>query len=109
MSIGLAVDGFEWMTWDDVWPRHFKSGDCEGWCGATMIVVVTRAFTRGEDLLFQWLELQDKCELYGVHHMQDGRDLIVFERLHVTQSAEDARREHVDHLQALLNKHSVFS
>ena len=104
MVISVEVEGIEGLTWGDMWPRHAQFGECEGWCGSGLIVVVTRAFTPDEDLLFDWVERQDKAHLYGVHHLPDGRDLIVFERQWVKQSQEDAVAEHMDHLRLVLRK-----
>lgn len=102
MSIGLVVEGFEGLQWGDMWPRHIAYGECEGWCGSGLVVVLTRAFTPDEDLLFDWVLKQDKCLLYGLHHQSDGRDLIVFERQFVTQSRDEAFQEHIMHLRRVL-------
>ena len=107
MPIALSVEGFEGLQWGDMWPRHVKYGECEAWCGSGLVVVVTRAFTPDEDLLFDWVVRQDRCFLYGIHHLPDGRDLIVFERQFVTQSRDDAFTEHIEHLRTVLNQAGV--
>ena len=107
MPIAMSIEGFEGLQWGDMWPRHVKYGECEAWCGSGLIVVVTRAFTPDEDLLFDWVVRQDKCFLYGIHHLPDGLDLIVFERQFVSQSREQAFEEHLAHLRKMLLERGI--
>ena len=107
--ISLSVEGAGALTWDTVWPRTYKLGDAEGYCGDTYIVTLSRPFTRSEDHLFRWLTEQDAVELYGLAHLSDGRDLMLFERLFVTQSREAAREEHAQHLRARLEEFGLLA
>lgn len=104
----MELDGFGGLDWGSLWPRHIAYGECHGWVGSGLIIVMTRAFTPDEDLLFDWVAKQDRCHLYGIHHMQDGRDLIVFERQFVSQSQADAVAEHQAHLRKVLSQAGVI-
>jgi hypothetical protein len=68
------------------------------------MIAVTRPFTTDEDLVFRWLNDQDGCLLYGVHHLRDGRDILVFERTFKKQTVEDALAEHRAHLRTLVDR-----
>ena len=98
----ISVEGLAGVEWADLWPRHVQRGDCEAWVGGTLMIAMTRPFTVEENDVFTWLTDQDACLLYGVHHLRDGRDLMVFERLYTKQSKDDALAEHRAHLRALM-------
>jgi hypothetical protein len=97
----------ESIKWEDLWPRHIAYGECEAWCGAALVVCITRPFTPDEDLVFDWIMKQDACELFGIAHLSDGRDLIVLDRMFKTQSMHEAQMEHYDHIRAVLQAHGV--
>lgn len=100
----ITVEGLAGVEWADLWPRHFQQGDSEAWVGGTLMIAMTRPFTVNEDSVFRWLNNQDGCLLYGVHHLRDGRDLLVFERVYSKQSKEEAIEEHRQHLRFLAQR-----
>lgn len=104
----IAVDGWDGVAWSDLWPHHIEVGDCEAWVGGTLMIAVTRPFTYEENQVFQWLVEQDDAVLYALHHLRDGRDLLVFDRQFTKQHREDALGEHRAHLRALMNKTGVY-
>lgn len=106
--IALNVDGLESLKWEDLWPRHVAYGECEAWCGGGLIVCITRAFTPDEDLVFDWVMSQDSCELFGVAHLEDGRDLIVLDRTFTKQSRHDAQMEHQKHIRDVLESRGLL-
>lgn len=77
----------------EVYPRHVKVGDSEGWCGPSLIALLLRPFTPGEDAVVTWARAQDDTALLDVVHLADGRDYIVLERLHTKQSLREALSE----------------
>lgn len=95
------------IRWVDMWPRSFCVGGSEAYLGATNIVLVTKPFTPGEDAVVTWARLQDDCTLVGTHHLSDGRDLILLERLHSKQSLEEATMEQRRHLARKLDEIGV--
>lgn len=105
--IAMSVEGLDRLNWDDMFPRKFRQGDCQGWCGESFIVLVSRPFTNDEDAGFKWIMEQDKVELVGVMPLPDGRDLMMFDRCFVLQSREEARREQVAYIKEALDKHAV--
>lgn len=104
MTINVTLEGFSGLSWSELWPRHKRFGNCEAWVGGGLAICVTQPFTAEEDQLFRWVLEQDTCVLYGIHHMKDGRDLIVFDRTFTTQTREEAIREHQEHLRQLLKE-----
>ena len=94
----MVVEGMENLKFRDMFPRTFECGEASGYCGADFIVTVSRAFTPEEDKLFAWVVLQDSVTLNGVHHLSDGRDIIVFDRKFRDQTPAEAEKEHRDHL-----------
>jgi hypothetical protein len=100
----ITVEGLAGVEWADLWPRHFQQGDSEAWVGGTLMIALTRPFTVDEDQVFRWLNEQDGCLLYGVHHLRDGRDILLFERSFTSQSKEDAILEHRLHLRMLAHR-----
>lgn len=105
MTITVELEGMEDLSFTELWPRHERVGfNGEAWCGGSLIVTVTRPFTVEEDHIFLWVMKQDACQLIGVHHLPDGRDIILFERMFVLQSKVDAIQEHQEHLQKLLDR-----
>jgi hypothetical protein len=72
-----------------------------------MMVAMTRPFTPDEDLVFDWVLKQDTCELYGICNLDDGRDLIVFDRTYGRQSRLDAAVEHQVHIRKVLEAQGV--
>lgn len=95
------------LSWADMWPRQFAVGGSEAYLGATVIVLIAKPFTAGEDAVVTWALLQDDCFLVGTHHMGDGRDLILLERLHRKQSLEEANLEQRRHLARKLDEIGV--
>lgn len=92
------------FTWADMWPRQFVVGGSEAYFGAESIVLITRPFTAGEDAVVTWAMLQDRCHLIGTHHMSDGRDLMLLQRLYEKQSREEAHLEQRRHLARKLDE-----
>lgn len=82
--------------------RHVKVGDSEAWCGVSLVVAVLRPFTPGEDAVVTWIRAQDDTELLDLVHLADGRDYVVLERKHVTQSRQDALREQERYINSLV-------
>lgn len=106
--IALNVEGMESLAWGDLWPRHFASGECAAWCGGGLMLCIVRPFTRDEDKVFAWLMEQDTCELYGIAHLDDGRDLIVLDRTFTKQSRKEALAEHKNHIRTVLEARGVL-
>jgi hypothetical protein len=77
----------------ETYHKHIKVGDSEGWCGPSLMVVVLRPFTPGEDAIITWACAQDDAELLEVLHLQDGRDYIVLARRHTKQTLQAALAE----------------
>lgn len=101
--IAVEMNGVT-VAWSDLWPRYIAYGECEAWCGGGLVVCLTRPFTTDEDLLFDWVLKQDRCELFGIYHMEDGRDLIVFDRMFTKQSKHEAMDEHRAHVKRVLQQ-----
>lgn len=95
------------VEWADLWPRHKRIGTAEAYCGAWMIITISRAFSADEDQIFQWALEQDQCSVWGIYHMRDGRDLILFDRMHTKQTVTDAEAEHLAHLGAMLRRQGI--
>jgi len=104
VSISVAIEGMPEVTWAELWPRSIVIGDASAYVGADVIVTVSRAFSREEDALFAWVDGQDDCDLFGIQHLADGRDLCVFNRNWRSQTREQADMEHRSHLRALIRK-----
>lgn len=104
MTINVAIEGniLDGVAYADLFPRTFLLGDARGYFGEEIIVTVSRPFTKGEDELFRWVVEQDGTQLFGIYGCEDGRDLIVFERLYTKQTREEAHEEHGRHLRDLL-------
>jgi len=77
----------------EIYPRHVKVGDSEGWCGPSLMALVLRPFTPGEDAVVAWAKAQDDAVLLDVVHLADGRDYMVLERLHSKQTLRAALAE----------------
>jgi len=77
----------------EIYPRHIKVGDSEGWCGPSLMALALRPFTPGEDAVVAWAKAQDDAVLLDVVHLSDGRDYIVLERLHTKQTLRAALAE----------------
>jgi hypothetical protein len=97
------------LRWEDVWPRSFVAGESRAYLGAFTITLLTKPFTAGEDAAITWALLQDECAMIGCHHMSDGRDLMLLERMHVTQSRQDAINEQRRHLARKLESLGLMS
>jgi hypothetical protein len=82
----------------EIYPRHIKVGDSEGWCGPSLMALILRPFTPGEDAVVAWATAQDDTNLLDLVHMADGRDYVVLERLHVKQSLRQALQEQNEYL-----------
>lgn len=104
MTISVDIEGMPDIKWDDLWPRKAHFGEAHGYCGADVIICVTRVFSKEEDILFHWVDQQDDCDLFGIQHLDDGRDLIIFNRLHRKQTRDEAEMEHRSHLRALIRR-----
>lgn len=96
--IAVEIEGFPSVEWADLWPRVQKYGTAEGYCGGGIIITISRAFTDDEDKIFRWVMAQDEASLWGVQHLSDGRDLLIFERGFKTQNRTDAITEHREHI-----------
>lgn len=96
--IEVEIEGFPPVEWADLWPRVQRYNTAEGYCGGNLIVTVSRAFTDDEDQIFQWAKAQDSASLWGVQHLSDGRDLLIFERSFTSQTQAEAIEEHRAHL-----------
>jgi hypothetical protein len=77
----------------EIYPRHIKVGDSEGWCGPSLMSLLLRPFTPGEDAVVAWACAQDDAALLEVVHLSDGRDYVVLERLHTKQTIRAALAE----------------
>lgn len=103
----LLVEGLDRLGWNDMFPRQFKQGDCEGWCGESFIVLVSRPFTAEEDAGFNWIMEQDTVQLAGVMPLADGRDLMMFDRQHTKQSKSEAKREQVMFIKQRMSEKNI--
>lgn len=88
----------------ETYNRHIKVGDSEAWCGPSIIAAVLRPFTAGEDAVVMWIRHQDDTALLDLVHLADGRDYVVLERLHTTQSRQQALVEQREYLRSVLAK-----
>lgn len=104
MTISVDIEGMPEVSWADLWPRQIHIGDAHGYVGADVIVTISKVFSKEEDALFHWVDSQDDCYLFGIQHLPDGRDLIIFNRNWRTQTREQAEMEHRSHLRALIRK-----
>lgn len=86
----------------EVYPRHIKVGDSEGWCGPSLISLVLRPFTPGEDAVVLWACAQDDAVLLDMVHLTDGRDFVVLQRLHTTQTLRQALAEQNTFLDSII-------
>ena len=98
----VLLDGLGDISWGELFPRKKLIGDGEAYFGGEFVVTITRPFTASEDEIFQWVVAQDGVKMYGVVHLGDGRDLILFERSHTVQNRVEAEREHRVHIQRLI-------
>lgn len=73
--------------------KSIRVGDSEAHLGALVITAILRPFTAGEDAVAAWIVAQDATNLIELVHLTDGRDYCVFERMHLTQTYEQAQRE----------------
>ena len=100
--MSVIIDGLGDVAWGDLFPRKKLIGDGEAYLGGEFVVTITRPFTESEDDIFRWVVAQDGVKMYGVVPLGDGRDLILFERSHTTQTRIEAEREHRVHIQRLV-------
>lgn len=77
----------------ETYTRQIRVGDSYAMCGPRFIVALMRPFTTGEDAVSLWCRLQDDTRVLDIVPLRDGRDFIVFERLHKNQSLADAYEE----------------
>lgn len=105
--IELQLEGLDRLTWKDMFPRQFVSGECEGWCAETFMVLISRPFTADEDAGFKWLNAQDVVDLVGIMPLPDGRDLMLFDRCFVLQSRAEAKWEQERHMQVAFQRVGV--
>lgn len=106
MTVAAQLEDID-LNFMDLWPRVIEFGDAQGFCGDKLIVTVSRAFTLDEDKVFRWVSAQDDVELIGMTHVPDGREIMLFERKFMKQSAEDARAEHAAHLRTVLSRLNI--
>lgn len=92
------------VAWEDLWPRRAKFGEAVAYLGADVIIVISRVFTPDEDQVLKWVVAQDTCDLFGIQHLEDGRDLMVFNRRFDRQTRESAEQEHRLHLRDLIRR-----
>jgi hypothetical protein len=104
VTISVDIEGMPEISWGDLWPRSIVIGDAYGYVGADVIITISRVFSREEDALFSWVDGQDDCDLFGIQHLGDGRDLCVFTRNWRSQTRDQAEMEHRSHLRALIRK-----
>jgi hypothetical protein len=102
MIMQVSVDGKGVLDFAKMWPRTFVVGDAEGYCGDRLMVTVSRPFSAEEDAVFDWVLDQDRVALVGIMHLADGRDLMLLERRHKTQSLAEAVEEHRVHIRKIL-------
>lgn len=88
----------------EVYPRHVKVGDSEGWCGPSLMVLILRPFTPGEDAVVAWALALDDTNVLTVLHLRDGRDYIVLERLHTKQTLRAALKEQDSYLNNFIRR-----
>ena len=87
--------------------RHIKVGDSEGFCGANFIVLISRAFTAGEDAVMLWAQMQDDATLVDIINLSDGRDYIILKRLYIKQTYRDALNEQAAFANDFLSRSST--
>lgn len=104
MTIKVDIEGMPEVSWEDLWPRQAHFGEAHGYCGADVIIAISRVFSTDEDKLLAWVDAQDEADLYAIQHLEDGRDMFIFNRTWASQSREDAEMEHRLHLRALIRK-----
>lgn len=80
--------------------RRTECEDSRAYVGTYYAVTITRPFTRAEIHVFDWLVRQDSMELINIEHLDDGRDVMVFQRLYTSQTREQAIAERREHLEA---------
>jgi hypothetical protein len=105
--IRVDFEGAPELTFDDLWPRSIAIGEARGYCGADVIIGISRVFTPEEDLLYQWINEQDGSDLFGIQHLSDGRDLIIFNRTFTKQTREAAEREHRIFLREVIHRFNI--
>ena len=70
--------------------RCIKVGDSEAWLGVDLITAILRPFTAGEDAVALWIVAQDETTLLDLVPLADGRDFVVLERKHLSQTRSQA-------------------
>lgn len=89
------------MSVIETYHKHVKVGESQGWCGPSLIVLVLKPFTPGEDAVIAWAMAQDETQLLDMVHLHDGRDYAVLARRHVKQTLQDALKEQQVYLASL--------
>lgn len=92
------------MAMDETYYKSFRVDDSEAHVGATIISAILRPFTQGELVVIEWMREQDTMNLVELVYLPDGRDLCVFERLHTSQTFEQAKQERELFVSALISK-----
>lgn len=82
----------------ETYHKHIKVGESQGWCGPSLISLVLKPFTPGEDAVIAWAVAQDDADLLDMVHLNDGREYVVLARRHTKQSLRDALAEQWDYL-----------
>lgn len=92
------------MAMNETYYKSFRVDDSEAHVGATIISAILHPFTPGELAVIQWMREQDNMNLVELVYLPDGRDLCVFERLHTTQTFEQAKAERESFVSALVSR-----
>jgi hypothetical protein len=92
------------MSVCETYYKSIRVGDSEAHLGALLVTAILRPFTPGEDAVVAWILTQDATNLLDLVHLQDGRDLCVFERLYQRETYEQAIATSDAYIQGLLSR-----
>lgn len=76
--------------------RQFCIGSAFATIGVTYALVVSKPFTKDEELIMDWVLDVDDMTLMAVVPLEDGSDMTVLRRNHVKQTLEEAAAEQVE-------------
>lgn len=81
--------------------KTIRVDDSEAMLGANLITAIVRPFTPGEEAIAEWVRQQDQTALIDYQPLSDGRDYIVLQRLHASESYAAALQKSTDHVNAM--------
>ena len=79
--------------------RHLKLETASAFVTSTYVVVISAPFSLEEEEVMTWVQDVDETRLLGIVPLPDGLDLMILERLHTKQSAEEACQEQIEAMQ----------